>query len=513
MNRPLVHRLSVGVLSLLTVTTLAACGSGGSSGGDRSTSDKLVIGISRKLTTLDPANGGSVDGDGTIQRAVYSSLTTYDPKLELKGDLAESWKQTTETSWTFKLHSGVKFSDGTPLTAADVKWNFDRNLDPKSELSSAAAIQAFVASVEAPDETTVVINTKGPYIDLADRLASFFILDQKFSEAHEGKNVALGTGPYILKTVDLENGANLVRNPTYFGTKPVWKKVEYKVLENEAARVQAAQAGTIDVAIQYEPASLEQFKNSDYKTGIQWSSWNNTLRLNENIKPLQDVRVRRALNYAIDKKGIIKDILEADVDPLAGQVISAPYDKVNPELEAYPYDPAKAKELLKEAGYAKGFSLELGLTTGTYVAQDPVSQVIAKQLGSVGIKIKITNQAFPNWVERTFSKDDAPALYYIGYTSGYKAPAERLRIYSDSNAQTHYAKPDTAYDGLVDQLTKAKNPREQQQLINKATAEFREQAHVVFLWPQPLTYVVKKDLKWTPRPEHWLVPQEFSRKG
>lgn len=514
MKRLAPWKTALPAMAAAALLTLTACGGGAGSGTAAAESrDTLVIGISRKLTAVDPAIGGSIDGDSTVARAIYSGLTYYDPGLELKGELAESWEQDSDTRWTFHLRSGVTWSDGTPLTAEQVKWNFDRHLAQGSKLSNAAAVKAIITSVEAPDPQTVVITTNGPFIDLADRLAHFFIANPAFIDAHQGQQVALGTGPYVLDSIDLENGAKLSRNPAYYGPAPAWEHVEYRVLETEAARVQAAQAGEIDVAIQYEPASLELFANSDvYDTGNQWSSWNNTLRINENVKPLDDVRVRQALNYAIDKESLIRDVIGADITPLAGQVLAGPYDKVNPDLQAYPYDPAKARQLLAEAGYANGLTLELGLSTGTYVAQDPVSQVIAKQLGEVGVTLEITNQAFPNWVDRTRSPEKAPALYYIGYTSGYRSPAERLRIYATSNSQTHYAQPDTVYDELVGKLTVATTVGQQQELVNQATAHFREQAHLVFLWPQPLTYVVKKDLQWTPRPEHWLVPQEFSPK-
>ncbi|WOQ16117.1 ABC transporter substrate-binding protein [Raineyella sp. W15-4] len=507
-------RLLAAAVALLALAPLAACGTANGSSGAPA-GDNLVIGISRKLTALDPAKGSSVDGDGSIQRAIYEGLTSYDANQQLQPQLATSWQQTDQTTWTFTLRDGVTFSDGSPFTASDVVFTFNRYLDPNTKITTAAAVKAFVSSVEAPDDHTVVIHTKGPYLDLPDRLANFFIQDETFVKAHpDDVKAAVGTGPYVLDTVDLENGATLHRNDSYWGAEPQWKTVAYKVLETEAARVQAAQAGSIDVAIQYEPADLKLFgKSKDYTTGSQWSSWNNTLRLNENIKPLDDVRVRQALNYAIDKQAIIRDVLGADVQPLAGQALAAPYDKVNPDLTAYPYDPAKARQLLAEAGYPQGFDIELGLSTGTYVAQDAAAQVIAKQLGEVGVRVNITQQAFPNWVQRTYSDQNAPGLYYIGYTSGYKAIAERLRTYATSNAQTHYAQPDTTYDGLVAKVTTATTAEEQQQYANQATAQFRDQAHVVFLWPQPLTYVVRKNLQWTPRPEHWLEPQEFSPKA
>ena len=291
-----------------------------------------------------PATRGSLDGDASIQRAIFSSLTNYNPQLKLQPDLATSWTQDSDTKWTFHLRPGAKFSDGSPLTAADVKYTFDRLLDPKTKLLSASTVSGFTKSVQAPDPTTVVINTKGPFIDLPDRLAALFIVSKAYGEAHPGKDDTLGSGPYALESVDLENGADARPQPDYYGTKPAWKTVTYKVLETESARVQAAQAGAVDVAIQYEPHEPRLFKNNpDYTTGGQWSSWNNTLRVNEHIKPLNNQLVRQALNYAIDKQTLIDDVLDVDVKPLAGQVISAPYDKVNPNLPGLSVRPGEGQ--------------------------------------------------------------------------------------------------------------------------------------------------------------------------
>jgi len=497
------------------LVVLTACGSGSSSTAGGTSSGTLVIGYSRQMTNLDPGYAGSVDGDGSVQRAVYSSLTYYDANQQLQGDLATDWKQDDTSTWTFHVRTGVKFSDGTPLTTDDIKWNFDRFLDPSSKATNAASVRAFVKSVDAPDDHTVVIHTNGPYLDLPDRLATFFILDKDFVEAHDGQaDAALGTGPYEIKTIDLENGATLVPNPNYYGAKPVWKTVKYVALTTETARVQAAQAGQVDIAIQYEPSDLKLFANSStYDTGDQFSGWNNTIRFNENIKPLNNKLVRQALNYAIDKESIIKNVLGVDEEPLAGQVVSKPWDTlVNSDIQAYPYDPAKAKQLLAQAGYPNGFSIELALTQGSYVAQDAAAQVIQKELGDIGVTVKITQAAFADWVARTYS-DQAPAMYYIGYNSGYKSPAARLQIYGDTNPQSHYSPQDTHYDDLVTKLIAAPDKAAQQKDFDEATAWFRDQAHLIFLWPQPLTYVINKNLDWTPRPEHYLDPQDITPKA
>jgi peptide/nickel transport system substrate-binding protein len=511
-NRPLRAALAA-ALTLLMAGCSGALGGGsgdasGAAGGKPD--DVLVLGLSRQLTSLDPGSSGSIDGDATVQAAIFSSLTKIGPDLKLVGDLATSWTQTTPTQWTFTLRNGVTFSNGDPLDASTVKWNFDRLLDPTTKLTSAAAIRAIVAEVEAPDPATVVITTKAPYLDLDERLSSTTFTEQKWVEGHNPVLEPLGSGPYQLTSLDLENGAQLTRNPHYYGEQPYYDKVDFRVLSTEAARVAALQTGGVDATIQLDPQSLTQFTTSDrYTTGSQWSSWNMTLRLNETKPPLNNPDVRRALNYAIDKKTIASSLLGADIEPSAGQVLVAPYDQVNPALTAYPYDPDKARQLLAQAGYPNGFTVELAQSAGTYIASDSVVQAIAQQLGQVGVTVNVTTAQFPAWLQRSYTKDVAD-LIYIGYSSGYRAPAERLRIYTSTYAQSHFDDP--TYDGLVDRLSTTSTREEQAQLVNAATQQFHDDPHVVFLWPQPLTWAVDKSLDWTPRPEHWLLPQDFRPK-
>ncbi len=515
-------RLQASVAGLaLAAAAVAGCSS--ASGATSSTSGSasallkqgiLVLGLSRQLTGLDPGKSGSVDGDSSIDRAIYASLTIYTATDQLEPDLATSWKQTGSAQWTFYLQPGAKFANGTPLDAAQVVWNFDRLLAPNTTLSGASTVKTWVKSVAAPNPTTLVINTLGPILDAPERLSAFFIANEQYVTAHPNGLSALASGPYEIKSYDIENGATLVPNPDYYGPKPTWKEVIYKILSTEAARVQAAEADTIDVALQYDPTDLRLFANSSvYDTGITTSSWNNTIRFNEAIKPLNNVLVRQAINYAIDKTAIIKNILDVNEQPLAGQVVSKPYDTlVNPTLSPYPYDPTKAKQLLAEAGYPNGFSVELALSSGTYVAQDPITQVIAQELGAVGIKVSIVNEDFGTWVDQTESAN-APAMYYIAYSSGYPSPAARLQIYADSDLQSHYDPPDTAYDELVQELQNAATTAQQQALFDEATDNLYQQAQAVFLWPQPLTYVINKDLNWIPNPAHWLDPQDITLKS
>jgi peptide/nickel transport system substrate-binding protein len=279
------------------------------------------------------------------------------------------------------------------------------------------------------------------------------------------------------------------------------------VLATEAARVAAVQTHAVDVVLQLEPDDLSQAASAGYKTGDQPSAWNMVYRLNELKPPLNKLDVRLALNYAINKAAIAKSLLGSNIKPSPGQILVQGYDQdVNPSLQAYPYDPAKARQLLAQAGYPHGFTLTLNNTTGTYIASDTVAQAVAQELGQVGVKVQISDTPFPTWVDESRTPQAADMLY-IGYSSGYPGPAERLLIYTDKYSQSHYSDP--GYDALVQKVFSATTPQLEQQYVNEATQQFYNAANVIFLWPQPLTYAVARNLSWIPRKEHWLLPQDI----
>jgi peptide/nickel transport system substrate-binding protein len=505
--------LAAGATSIATLSTgaaLSSCTSSSAATYEREDA-KLVLGLSRQVTSLDPADGGSVDSDSSIQNAIYSGLAWYDADYKLTPQLAEKWEQTAKEEWTFTLRTGVTFSDGSAFDASTAVWNFERILPEDAEFSKGSTYRPIIDSVEAKDEATLIIRTKGEIRDLPDRLVNFLFASPDFTDGHNLTQEALGTGPYVLDSFDPNNGATLTRNEKYWGDTPHWDTVEYRVLASESSRVQAAQAGEIDVALQYEPSDLEQFESKEYTTGSQWSTWLNSIRFNENVAPLDDVRVRQALNHGIDKQAIIDAIFpDAGIEPAKGQLLSPRFEH-NENLEDYAFDTDKASSLLKDAGYGEGLTLTLGVTSGTYVGQDNIVQIIANQLKDVGVTLEIESEAFPTWVEKTYDEDKAFALYYIGYSGENDSAGQRLGQYTSAGAQSHYKPADDEYDDFVAQLNVATD-EDAQDLIDKATARYRDQAHAVFLYEQPLTYVVRNDLQWTPQPAHFLLPQDFTVK-
>jgi peptide/nickel transport system substrate-binding protein len=503
--------IAVGLTALAALVATACSSSGSSTSASSASSSTLTIGVSRVLVSLDPAKQSSIDGDESVNAAIYSTLTHYDAQQKLVGDLATSWSQTGPTQWTFHIRSGVKFSNGDPLTASTVAWNFERVLAPGTEITNSTLVP-IVANVTAPNPATVVFNTKFTYIDLPETLDTFFITEQKWVDTRNATLDPLGSGPYevVPGSVDLENGVKLVRNPYYYGPKPAYTNVVYKVLASPAARLAALQTHAVDVAIQLEPTDFPELKGDGYTYGSVRSDWNMVFLINASKAPLNNKDVRLALNYGLNKAAIASALLGPSIKPAPGQILVKGYDLVNPSLSAYPYDPQKAKQLLAAAGYPHGITLELSLSSGTYVAEDEIAQAAASELAQAGITLKITQAEYPAWLARTRSANAAD-LVYIGYSSGSPAPGPRLQIYTSQDSQIHGADP--AYDALVAKVFRATTTAQQQAYVDQATQVFYADADTVFLWPQPLTYAVNSNINWIPQPAHWLIPQDFSPKS
>jgi peptide/nickel transport system substrate-binding protein len=469
----------------------------------------LRIGLNRTIGNLDPAEGAEGNATGSIKAALYSSLTWIDATGQTIGDLATEWSQTAQLEWTFTIRDDAEFTDGTAVDAQAIKANFDRLLDPGAALADAGAIQLFIESVATPDPETLIITTKYPYIHLPERLTTIFFASPEFLAKGENlATVAVGSGPYLLESVDPENGAVLVVNPGYYGQAPAFTRVEYTALPSETARVTAAQTESVDFLNGLDPLDLEQFAGSaKYDTEVTASYWVQTLRINETVPAVADQRVRQAINYAIDKQALIDAFLGGAVEPAKGQVLVPGYETFNPSLTAYPYDPDKARQLLAQAGYPDGVDISLVYPDGSYLAGNQIAEAISAQLAEVGIRVALNPLQFLNYIQETETEDGGP-LFYQGWGGNYPIAADRLSLYASSHQNVH--KGDPEFDQYVLEAARATTVEAEQEAVNKATQYQFDQAHVVFLFQQPLSYVIDKNINWTPRREGWIRAQDFT---
>lgn len=357
----------------------------------------LRIGFTADAITLDPANYSYRDNE-TLLRLMYDGLTTHGPGMKVVGELAQSWRQTDPLTYEFTLRKGVKFHDGSELTADDVVFTLHRLMTPGAvfgKTSPRKDLLGPLVSVEKLDRYTVRLKLATPWPVLPGMLAFQEITNQAFVEK-VGAGLATqedGTGPFRL--VDWHRGEQMVlqRFPDYYGGPTDVPHsgtacVEHLIVNTmpeDAARVAALLAGDVELINSLPVDAIPEVEAS---ANAKVMSVNGTrtffVALNNTRPPFNDVRLRQAANYALDKKLIIDKILRGRAVPLAG-VLSPDAFGFDPELPPYNYDPAKAKALLAAAGHPNG----IDVTLDTDGAGKDMAEAIAALLTQAGIRTKV----------------------------------------------------------------------------------------------------------------------------
>src|SRR5690606_6075068 len=245
----------------------------------------------------------------------------------------------------------------TPLDAGTVVWNFERLLDPANALSVAGYLKTITGAVKV-DDHTVDVTLSGPDVSVFLALAYVRFLDPTWTESHDPNVEAFGSGPYVVESFSPSGDIVLRANENYWGEPPAIDTVTYHVYGDATAEANALIAGEIQLGGDIEPRDVERIAATDGIETVNAASIRAAfLKLNTEVEPTDDVRVRQALNYAVDKQAIIDSILLGTTEQSQGQVLTEYFLGYNDALEPYPYDPDRARELLAEAGHADGLTL------------------------------------------------------------------------------------------------------------------------------------------------------------
>lgn len=371
------------LVCLLSMTALTSCG-GGASQEDRT---DLNYALAAEPNSLDPM-AIAMMSTFTVTYAIYDNLVEADEDGNYVESLAESYEiSDDEKVYTFKLRQDVKFHDGTPMTADDVVYSINRTI----EKGWAADMTAAIDKVEKVDDYTVKLILKKPFGAMLGSLASpyFSIMSKSYAEENGEDAVErkpMGTGAY--KFVEWVSGdhISLEANEEYFGGAPSIKNITFKPITDKNTGLVALQAGETDVFLNVNTSDIETVKSDDnlafYETDLAAVL---SLNMNIEVAPLDDVKVRQAINYAINKDNIITGALEGNGTP-ANSAISPTCDGYSDKVTGYDYDPEKAKALLKESGN-ENLNLTIKIKEDTKVQK--VAQVIQADLKAVGINVEI----------------------------------------------------------------------------------------------------------------------------
>ncbi|MDH3317602.1 MAG: ABC transporter substrate-binding protein [Gammaproteobacteria bacterium] len=495
----------------------------------------LTVGLASEPTAMDP-HFHNLTPNNSLLSHLFNALVLQDENQNLIPGLAVSWRAIDDTTWEFKLRQGVKFHDGSPFTADDVLFTFQRAPEVEGSPSSFGIYTKGKELVKI-DDHTIHIKTERPYPLMPNDVSTIMIISEKNGRGaktpdYNSGKAAVGTGPF--KFVEYVPGDRIVfdRNEAYWGGKPEWTQVTFKPIKSGPSRVAALLAGDVDIIEQTPTVDIERLKN-DSKLSLSQGISNRVIYLHMDqfredspfakakdggaIKnPLLDPRVRKAISKAIHRDAIVDRVMEG-IAVKAGQLLPEGFFGRSPNLSPEPYDPAGAKELLAEAGVGDGFKLTIHGPNDRYINDAKIAEAVGQMLTRIGIETEVVTMPRSVYFKRASRGGEGgqPEFSFIlvGWGSGTgeaSSPLKSLlhtydkeRGFGPSNRGRH---SDPEVDQLIEDALATVNDAKRQELLAKATdlAIGRNQG-IIPLHYQVNTWSAKKGIKYRARTDERTV--------
>ncbi|MGC1502527.1 MAG: ABC transporter substrate-binding protein [Sulfitobacter sp.] len=410
--------------------------------------DDITIAIQLEPPHMDPTSAAAGAIDSVLYSNVFEGLTRFMSDGSVVPGLAESWEISEDgLTYTFKLRSGVSFHDGTAMDAEDVKFSLDR-IGAEDSANAQKALYAAISEVNVIDPMNVEVKLSEPNGNMIFNLAwgDAVIVAP---ESIEGiKQTPIGTGAFKFDSWTQGDKVELTRNDAYWGTAPALASATFKFISDPTAAFASMMAEDVDVFAGFPaPENLPQFEaDPRFQVLVGSTEGETILSTNNKMPPFDNVKVREAMAHAIDRQAIIDGAMFGLGTPIGTHF--APHNPAYVDLTAQSnYDPAKAKALLAEAGFADGFETTLHLPPPSYARRG--GEIIAAQLAEVGITAKITNVEWAQWLETVFKGKDF-GLTIVSHTEpmdiGIYANPEYYFQYDNKGFQDLIAKFNTTAD-------------------------------------------------------------------
>lgn len=494
-------KLSLVIMASLLLV-LSACSGGkteqAASGGSSEPKD-LVLALGSEPVSLDPQDAtDGISYDAT--ELIYDKLVTFDKDMKLVPQLAKEWTTSDDgKKMTFKLQQGAKFQDGTPVNAEAVKASFERILNKDNKLARYSLYAEFVDKVVADSEYQVSFELKFPYAPALSTFAhpSGAIVSIKGVQ-EKGKNFnkqPVGSGPYQLKEWVSGDKLVLVPNNEYWGEKPKLKSITIKPIKENAARALMLETGEADVIAPVPATDIERLKGNDkVNVTVYPSNRNLYIGMNTQKAPFQDVKVRQALNYAVDKETIVKKILlgQAQVSQAAISELTWGYSPAG----AYPYDPEKAKKLLAEAGVQPGTTIKLWTPEGRYLMDRQIAEFVQANLEAIGFKVEFRKWEWGAYTQAYRDPKSGFDLFLVSWAVPSNDADAGLRpLFQTKGANNYTLLSDPKIDELLDKGMKTVNADERKKIYADALKNIKEQAPWIFLMEMKQPVGVRKNVE------------------
>jgi peptide/nickel transport system substrate-binding protein len=491
----MMKRRTIHVLSL-AVSTAFALSLAGSPREAQAVSKKnsVVLGMILEPTSLDPTTAPAAAIGEIVHYNVLEGLTKINVDGSVTPLLAESWTMDPDGKlFTFKLRKGVKFQDGSAFDSSAVKFSFERAKDEKSTNKAKKAVFDNLNRIDTPDAHTVIMVLNSPDGNFLFRMGENTAVILHPSSAAAAATKPVGTGPYKLENWAKGSAITLTkwdgfRNPAAIKMN----KVTFRFINDSAAQVAALLAGDIDGMPRFGALqSLKQFQGDKrFNVEIGDTAGKGIMTINNKKKPFDDVRVRRALMHAIDRKAFIDGVLEGLGKPIGSHM--APTDAGYVDLTGqYAFDPEKAKALLKEAGVPTPFNVTLTLPPPPYARKG--GEVLAAQLAKVGVIAKIENVEWAQWLGGVFKGNfDLTVINHV----------EPLDYMAYANPQYYFGYDSKAFRDLAAKHAASTNPKDRTKIFGDMQRQITNDAVNAFIFNPAQAAVGRKGLKglWASSP-------------
>ena len=389
---------------------------------------EITIAIGSEPSTLDP----QIRDDGNeraVNDNIYETLMAREPDGTLvPGLAAEAPVQKDATTWEFKLRPDITFSNGEPFNADSVVRSVTRMIDPDLKAEQISYFGT-LETAKKVDDLTVDIITKGPDPILPSRMYWMKMIPAKYSSDPNFAQASVGTGPYLLDSWSRGEKIVLKANPNYWGGAPSIDQVTFRFIGEPGTQLSGLMAGELDVITNLLPEFVSTVPKSAAVQGLETS----LIVLSTENPSTKDPRVREALNLAIDRGTLAKDLFGGYATPAAGQIINPKAFGFNEDLKPYPYDPEKAKALIKDAG-AEGVTVTLQGESGRWLKDRETIEAVAAYWTAAGVKVDVQISEFGEYLNRLFDKAKRPDAIFVAnsdelldadraVTSGYESGA------------------------------------------------------------------------------------------
>lgn len=501
-----------GVAAVLVMVGLiaAACGGddaagGGGTGGETTGGSEITIALGSEPTSLDPQ---TVDdgGERAISDNIYETLLTRTPEGELVPGLATALpKQVDDTTWEFTLRDGVKFHNGDVFGADDVVASVERIIrlikDSKTDQSG---FFASLTGAKKIDDRTVQITTDGPDGVLPARMYWLKIVPKAAADKDDLSDDPVGTGPY--KFVEFRRGDRITieANADYWGGAPKIGKVTYRFIDEPGTRLAGLLSGEYDLITNLQPEDVDRAPQAVTVQGQEHP----VLILDADEGITKDVRVRQALNLAVDKDSLATDLLGGFARVDDGQLLSPSILGYDKSLEPYPYDPEKAKELIQQAG-ATGQTVTIVGTSGRWLKDRELVEAVAGYWRAAGVEVETKILEFSSYLDELFNRSARADAIFVSSSSDILDPDRQLSTYYQAGG-IGSSNTDQALSDLVTKARQTTDPDARAATYSEALTMAFDQAYFVWLLNNEDIYGLSERMDWQPRVDAKLMVKDMS---